>query len=322
MTFIPTQTLAQTAFGELATSQLTPRIQLTFPYGLNTNFVTSSLSGSNSNVYVSGSMLFVETGATQYASASVCTIDVLKYDPGQGAMMRFTAGFSPPKEGSTQWAGLGNNGIDGFYVGYSGSNFGILHRSASIDTFITQSSWSHDKADGTGHLEALDFTKLNVFQIQYQFLGGGNISFYIAGEVVGNVTGNLLGNVDGDVVGNVTGNLLGNIIGNVTGNLSGTFTGTSAYSLYTTTSTTVIIPSTQTYTFVNASAGAVSVTFPSATGLDGQLFVVKKVDSSGNQVMLSGSTTAQLFDGEVTAAINVSMTALSFIASGSNWWLI
>ena len=47
------------------------------------------------------------------------------------------------------------------------------------DTWIPQSSWNGDKADGTGELPIIDFTKGNVFQIRYQWLGFGPAYFYI-----------------------------------------------------------------------------------------------------------------------------------------------
>ena len=51
---------------------------------------------------------------------------------------------------------------------------------ASTETVIAQSSWDSDKFDGTGVSGVtLDPTKGNVYQIKYQWLGFGLISFYI-----------------------------------------------------------------------------------------------------------------------------------------------
>ena len=51
---------------------------------------------------------------------------------------------------------------------------------APTETFIAQSSWDSDKFDGTGSSGVtLDPTKGNVYQIRYQWLGFGLISFYI-----------------------------------------------------------------------------------------------------------------------------------------------
>ncbi len=47
------------------------------------------------------------------------------------------------------------------------------------DTFIAQTDWNRDKADGSGELPKLDFTNGNVFQIQYQWLGFGGIDFFV-----------------------------------------------------------------------------------------------------------------------------------------------
>ena len=46
-----------------------------------------------------------------------------------------------------------------------------------MNTWTPQSSWVYDKADGSGGLAAVDWTKGNVFAVQYQYLGFGNIRF-------------------------------------------------------------------------------------------------------------------------------------------------
>lgn len=49
---------------------------------------------------------------------------------------------------------------------------------ASTDTWIPQSQWNGDKLDGTGPSGAvIDPSKLNVHQIEVQYLGGGTITF-------------------------------------------------------------------------------------------------------------------------------------------------
>lgn len=49
----------------------------------------------------------------------------------------------------------------------------------STDEWFPQTEWNKDKADGSGVLPLIDFTKGNVFQIRFKWLGFGPISFYI-----------------------------------------------------------------------------------------------------------------------------------------------
>ena len=60
-----------------------------------------------------------------------------------------------------------------------------LAASAATDTWIPQTSWNLDPADGTGTLPVLDQTKGNVFEIQYQWLGYGAVLFRVEDPVTG-----------------------------------------------------------------------------------------------------------------------------------------
>lgn len=56
---------------------------------------------------------------------------------------------------------------------------------APTETVVAQSSWSEDKAAGAETLPSLDFTKGNVFQIRYQWLGFGAIEFSVENPSTG-----------------------------------------------------------------------------------------------------------------------------------------
>jgi hypothetical protein len=82
--------------------------------------------------------------------------------------------------------------VDGFAFSYQGLTFGILHRNSAsgvlVNTFIPQSSWNVDKADGTQTLPAIDFTLGNVFEITIQWLGFGAVVFSIENPSTGRFT--------------------------------------------------------------------------------------------------------------------------------------
>jgi len=60
---------------------------------------------------------------------------------------------------------------------------GTFTQSASgvvpIETTIPQSTWNHDVADGTQFLPNIDWSEGNVFQIKYQWLGYGQMEFFV-----------------------------------------------------------------------------------------------------------------------------------------------
>ena len=64
-------------------------------------------------------------GIGMYSSAR--SKRALVYRPGQGAVGRFSAIFSKGIDGGSQLAGIGNQ-VSGFFFGYNGSDFGIMHR--------------------------------------------------------------------------------------------------------------------------------------------------------------------------------------------------
>lgn len=175
-----------TAFGDLKISEMTPVLQVTHPYEINYNVVSSGqTTGSGSLTYSSGTTLVnVNSGAASSSKGVMTSKRLAKYRNGQGLSIRFTAIFDTPVSGNEQWAGWGDS-LDGFFFGYSGTTFGILRRnSSSGDAFMPQTSWNSDKMDGTDNTlnpsgQLLNPQTGNVFEIQIQWLGFGAINFKI-----------------------------------------------------------------------------------------------------------------------------------------------
>ena len=118
------------AFGELSTITLRPQAQGDFVYGtVNTQtFTTASFIGSSVTA-VSG-ICEVSSGTDANGKGLVKLRRGLKYRPGQGSMMRFTAIYDTPAVGNNQYGGVSNEEC-GYLIGYSGSAFGILHQQTS-----------------------------------------------------------------------------------------------------------------------------------------------------------------------------------------------
>ena len=71
--------------------------------------------------------------------------------------------------------------------------------------------------------------------------------------------------------------------------------------------------------FLSASTGNVSVTLPSV--LHGQKMVLKRLDGTVNQALISG-TAGQTIDGVNVYSLSTQFAAISIIGSGSNWFVV
>lgn len=155
------------AFSDVLTTELTPIAGWTFAYTVNTDIVSTSVTGSGSVTH-DAPMVVVNSGAAINSGATVQTKKVLRYIPGIGGLIRFTAIFDDPVAGNSQLVGL-TNGDNSLAIGFVGEDFGVLRKSGGTSDFITspQLNW----------VPPLDFTNGNVFVIQYQWLGFGPIRF-------------------------------------------------------------------------------------------------------------------------------------------------
>lgn len=166
------------AFGDLVVSEKTPVVQMDFVYGLHSQLSTFTVTNSGRVATESG-MLIIESSTTNNGTATFFSKNPARYRAGQGITARFTVVFTTGVAQSTQTVGMGDNG-DGYFFGYNGTSFGILHKNRSLETWIPRASWNGDTCDGTGPSGFnWDTTKGNVVQIVYPYLGFGNIKFFV-----------------------------------------------------------------------------------------------------------------------------------------------
>jgi hypothetical protein len=166
------------AFGDLITAENTPILQMDFVSGLNIQTSTYSVAGTGAVVEINTGRLRLRSGTDTSATSEFRSLKVARYRAGQGMVARFTATFTTGVSNTTQICGVGSTS-DGYFFGFNGTAFGILHRNKSVDTWIPQTSWNGDKADGTGPTDFnLNKTFGNVYQIKYPYLGYGNITFW------------------------------------------------------------------------------------------------------------------------------------------------
>ncbi len=112
-------------FGSLHTESLTPIFQSDAVYGVNDQQELATTSGSGTATATNSSFV-VSTGTTIYSFGTIQGRKRLRYRAGQGVIARFTSRFTTGVANSIQVAGVGH-AEDGFYFGYNGTSFGILH---------------------------------------------------------------------------------------------------------------------------------------------------------------------------------------------------
>ena len=120
-----------TVFGEVSVAQDTPIFQSDFVYGLNNQQTYTVTSGSGA-ASASNGLAQLSTGTTIYSYSVLESRKRLRYRPGQGVKVKFTALYTTPVANSYQGVGCGT-AENGLYFGYGNTNdltdtrFGILY---------------------------------------------------------------------------------------------------------------------------------------------------------------------------------------------------
>lgn len=161
-----------TAFGEYATAEYIPLAAWKFPYTVENTEMIVQETENGGTVSHSGSFAQLSTGTSLNGKSKIYTKAAIHYQPGLGGLVRFTDTFSPGVAGTEQIIGYGDE-TDGYFFGYIGTEFGALRINNSVRTFTPLSSFSE------GTFSGFDTTLLNVYKITFQWLGGGEIKFFI-----------------------------------------------------------------------------------------------------------------------------------------------
>lgn len=183
--------LPMTAFGDLRTAELSPIIQVTFDATVTNTEIGTITTANTGAVTQENSLIKATTGATTASTARWATTRHAKYRSGFGGLNRFTAMFTTGVSGTEQAVGLSDvagssaSHKNGYAVGYNGATFSFLRWNNDVLIPIAQSAWD-DPMDGTGPSGmTLDPTKLNVYYIEFQYLGAGAINLWIESDLTG-----------------------------------------------------------------------------------------------------------------------------------------
>ncbi len=118
-----TDNLQKTAYGELATAQLEPEIQITAEYNVMDD-IDSVTVGTGTTAVTGGEVVATATGAADFAV--IFSERQIISRPGQGSIARFTARFDAGLVDSRKTAGLASAG-DAIAFGYIDEVFGTMY---------------------------------------------------------------------------------------------------------------------------------------------------------------------------------------------------
>ena len=157
-------------FGERFVSHRLPKISANFCYPPDARSSTQTTLNGGS-VSLVDSQLTLQTGVDVAGFASIQTNDYLRYSAGRDAEAMFTRIFTLGEMDSFDYGGLFDLN-DGFFLGMDNEDFIIGVRRLASDILVKQSDFNRDKLDGNGPSRfVLDITKMNIFRINYGYLG-------------------------------------------------------------------------------------------------------------------------------------------------------
>lgn len=72
---------------------------------------------------------------------------------------------------------------------------------------------------------------------------------------------------------------------------------------------------------VDCSGGNITINLPTAIGASGNMFIIKKIDSTANSIIVDPFST-QTIDGSATATFSVPNTTIYIVSNNANWFII
>lgn len=152
--------------------------------GYDELFTIDTAVGGASTHDASSSSAILSVNGTSGSSVTRTTNRYHYYMPGCANLVFMTLACGDTgKVGNTRRWGLFDDN-DGVFFELSGTTINVVVRSSAtgsiVENRIPQSSWNNDKVDGTGLSQlTLDITKVQVWWIDYQWLGAGRVRFGI-----------------------------------------------------------------------------------------------------------------------------------------------
>ena len=184
------------AFGRQRISQPHTIFDSNYRYGDNYEKWSSNVTGNASTSFSSNQAAVIMTvGHESGAEVIRESRRVLGYQPGKSLLGMHSFVLSPAKDNLRQRVGQFSNVSDGtgngIYFELEGNTAYLVKRSTANNTLtntrVAQSQWNINKLDGTDqNKQTIDFTKSQLFFIDYQWLGVGSVrcGFAIEGQEI------------------------------------------------------------------------------------------------------------------------------------------
>jgi hypothetical protein len=162
------------------------QIEIDFNSVPSSTLITNT--NNNGTITASNGHSLYATSSTATSSAKGVSVGIVQYRAANELYSYFSAAFTVSGGSRTansyQRIGIYDTN-NGFFIGYSGTNFGVTKRTAASDTFTSRTVWNGDLLDGNPASkftrnnipEAIDFTKSNLFRIRFAWLGSACILF-------------------------------------------------------------------------------------------------------------------------------------------------
>ena len=184
---------AADAFGRVRSSAPASLFDAKFEYTTQPLLFTTGITGTGSVAKTANeSSLTLSTGGTANNAAAINqTKQYFPYEPGKGQQIMMTGLLGVQKTNVRQEIGYfdASNGVffrmDGWPAATTSNSVTgmcVVQRSSTsgsaVDTVIPQASWNFDPMNGTGPSGiTLDFSKTQLFVIDFQWLGVGRVRF-------------------------------------------------------------------------------------------------------------------------------------------------
>lgn len=166
-----------TVFGEGVIGWKVDNISIQFQYGNSTRDLVLTSTGDADITNVQAMLSTnINTGV---GTATATSVDPIRYRPGHEITAQYTSIYSGAEANVKQYHGI-LNGQDGACFGYNGTQFGIWFISNGQEEFHPQTTWKGDNCLPSDSKDfVLDPTKMNIYQVQYGWLGVAPIVFSI-----------------------------------------------------------------------------------------------------------------------------------------------
>ncbi len=147
-------------------------------------FTTTTNAGGTLTYDATGSSEVLSVTSSAGSSVRLTTNRYHYYLPGSANLYKMTisCGDTGKVNNTRRWGAFDVN--DGVFFALNGTSLQVTIRNSTsgsvVETAVSQENWNRDKLDGTGLSgHTIDITKINVWWLDYQWLGAGRARFGI-----------------------------------------------------------------------------------------------------------------------------------------------